>query len=210
MNDSELPLLTAPEARVLGCLIEKKETTPDVYPLSLNGAVAAANQKSSRDPVMTLEPGEVRHALTRLQEKGLARRSFASRVERYEHLMPQRFSLTGGQIALIGLMLLRGPQTAHELLTRSERMARYGSIEDVKSDLDLMIGRRPPLVVHLERGPGQREDRYTHLLAGPVEAPPPRAATAVSRQASPDVEDRLRRLEERVAELEAKLAGMAG
>ncbi|TIX37529.1 MAG: DUF480 domain-containing protein, partial [Mesorhizobium sp.] len=99
------------------------------------------------------------------------RQVFASRVERYEHVVAQRFSLTSAQIALLGLLLLRGPQTAYELLARSERMARLPSIDELRSNLDLLIGRKPPLVQQIDRGPGQREDRYVHLLNGPVQTP---------------------------------------
>ncbi|MER9329451.1 DUF480 domain-containing protein [Mesorhizobium sp. M0488] len=165
MSD-DLPILSPIEARVLGCLIEKKELTPDVYPMTLNGAHAAANQKTAREPVMSVELVEVRRALSQLEQKGLVRQAFASRVERYEHLVAQRFSLTSAQIALIGLMLLRGPQTAHELLARAERMARFSSIDALRTDLDLLIGRKPPLVMLIERGPGQREERFMHLLSG--------------------------------------------
>ena len=102
----DLPILNPAEARMLGSLIEKKELTPDVYPLSLNGALAAANQKTAREPVMALAEVEVHRALKTLAEKGLVRQVFASRVERYEHLLAQKFSLTQSQIALVGLMLL--------------------------------------------------------------------------------------------------------
>ncbi|MDG4883421.1 DUF480 domain-containing protein [Mesorhizobium sp. WSM4884] len=207
----DLPILSATEARVLGCLIEKKELTPDVYPLTLNGAHAAANQKTAREPVMTLELTEVRRALGSLEQKGLVRQAFASRVERYEHLMAQRFSLTTPQIAIVGLLLLRGAQTAHELLARSERMARFGSIEELRDNLDLMIGRRPPLVQLLERAPGQREERYVHLLSGPVEA----AAVAAPWQppassSDADLEARVRALEEEIAALRAKIEALGG
>ena len=110
---------------MLGSLAEKKELTPDVYPMTLNGAHAAANQKTARDPVMALEQVEVHRALKLLDQKGLVRQVFASRVERYEHLLAQKFSLTQSQIALVGLMLLRGQQTAYELFARAERMARF-------------------------------------------------------------------------------------
>lgn len=201
MDTPSLVLLNAIEARVLGSLIEKKELTPDVYPLTLNAAQAAANQKTAREPVMTLEPSDIHRAFKTLQEKGLVRQVSGSRVERYEHQLSQRFSLTRGQTALIGLMLLRGPQTAHELLARSERMASYGSADDLIGDLDLLIGRRPPLVQLVERGPGQREDRFAHLLCGPVEAPA-RGAPAAQFQAAPsDLEARVAALEEEVAEL---------
>ena len=127
MSD-DFPTLGPAEARVLGSLAEKKELTPDVYPMTVNGLQSATNQKTARDPVMALEQVEVHRALKMLTEKGLVRQVFASRVERYEHLLAQRFSLTQSQIALVGLMLLRGPQTAHELFARAERLARFQSI----------------------------------------------------------------------------------
>jgi uncharacterized protein YceH (UPF0502 family) len=207
----DLPILNPAEARVLGSLIEKKELTPDVYPLTLNGALAAANQKTAREPVMVLEQVEVNRALKTLTEKGLVRQAFASRVERYEHQLAQKFSLTQSQIAIVGLLLLRGPQTAYELLARSERMARFQSIEQLRGDLDLLIGRRPPLIQLIERGPGQREERYAQLLTGPVQL------TAVAGQVSsaalsyrPDLEERVEALERQVAELTEKLRSLTG
>ncbi|RRI02664.1 DUF480 domain-containing protein [Mesorhizobium tamadayense] len=205
---TDLPILSAIEARVLGCLIEKKELTPDVYPLTLNGAHAAANQKTAREPVMALELTEIRRALSQLEQKGLVRQVFASRVERYEHQMAQRFSLTTPRIAVIGLLLLRGAQTAHELLARSERMARFGSIEELRDNLDLMIGRRPPLVQLLERAPGQREERYVHLLSGPVEVSAVAASWQPAASSDTDLEARVRALEEEVAALRAKIEAL--
>jgi uncharacterized protein YceH (UPF0502 family) len=202
-----LPILNAIEARVLGCLIEKKELTPDVYPLSLNGALTAANQKTAREPVMAVEMPDIRRALSLLEQKGLVRQQFASRVERYEHLAAQRFALTSQQTAILGLLLLRGPQTAHELLARSERMARFSSIDDLRSNLDLLIGRRPPLVQLLERGPGQREERYAQLLGGPVSSAAPVAPVQIASSAS-ELEARVAALEEEVAALKARLAAL--
>ncbi|MEZ2331677.1 YceH family protein [Mesorhizobium sp. RCC_202] len=207
MSD-DLPILSVVEARVLGCLIEKKELTPDVYPLTLNAALAAANQKTAREPVMALEQTEVHRALKLLEQKGLVRQMFGSRVERYEHQMAQRFSLTTPQSAVLGLLLLRGPQTAHELLARAERMARFSSIEGLRGELDMLIGRRPPLVQEIPRGPGQREDRYVHLLAGPVDVAAlslPRSAPVVSGS---DLEARVSALEEEVAALRAKIEAL--
>jgi uncharacterized protein YceH (UPF0502 family) len=208
MSD-DLPILTAIEARVLGCLIEKKELTPDIYPLTLNAAHAAANQKTAREPVMSVELAEVRRALGQLEQKSLVRQVFASRVERYEHVVAQRFSLTSAQIALLGLLLLRGPQTAYELLARAERMARLPSIDELRGNLDLLIGRRPPLVQQVDRGPGQREDRYVHLLSGPVQM-----AVAATPLQSPspaaDLETRVQALEEEVAMLRARIDALAG
>lgn len=206
-SDTDFPVLNAVEARVLGCLIEKKETTPDVYPLTLNSAHSAANQKTARDPVMALDQVEIHRALSSLGQKGLVRQAFASRVERYEHLAANRFSLTSPQIVVLGLLLLRGPQTAYELWARSERMARFSSIEELKDNLDLMMGRRPPLIVQLNRGAGQREDRFAHLLCGEVEQPAERAAvsSAPSGSALSALEERLEALERKVATLEEQL-----
>ncbi|MGB3418415.1 MAG: DUF480 domain-containing protein [Mesorhizobium sp.] len=205
---ADLPILTATEARILGCLIEKKLLTPDVYPLTLNAAQAAANQKTAREPAMALEQGEIHHALKTLEQKELVRQVFGSRVERYEHLAAQRFSLTTPQTALLGLLLLRGPQTAYELLSRSERMARFQSAEALKDELDMLIGKRPALVKEMGRGPGQREDRYAHLLCGDVEASSfvPAAAFAVpASNAVAELEARIATLEEQVASLTARL-----
>ena len=212
----DLPTLSPAEARVLGCLAEKKELTPDVYPLTLNGILAAANQKTAREPVMALNEGEVRRALSTLETKGLVRKVFASRVERYEHLLPQKFSLAHAQIAVLALLILRGPQTVGELLARTERLARVSDAEEVKSTLDMLIGRRPPLAAEVGRGPGQREDRFAHLLSGPVEAAPPRSAAssdaAVSAPAASSVglEARVEMLERQVAELQAQMKILVG
>ena len=207
-SDTDFPVLNAVEARVLGCLIEKKETTPDVYPLTLNSAHSAANQKTARDPVMALEQVDVHRALASLAQKGLVRQAFASRVERYEHLVANRFSLTSPQIVALGLLLLRGPQTAYELWARSERMARFSSIEDLKDNLDLMMGRRPPLIVQLNRGAGQREDRFAHLLCGEVEQPTferVAMASGSSGSALSALEERVEALEQKVATLQEQL-----
>ncbi|MFB9982144.1 YceH family protein [Mesorhizobium kowhaii] len=210
MSD-DLPILSPIEARVLGCLIEKKELTPDVYPLTLNGAHAAANQKTAREPVMSVELVEVRRALSQLEQKGLVRQVFASRVERYEHLVAQRFSLTSAQIALIGLMLLRGAQTAHELLVRAERMARFSSIDVLRTDLDLLIGRRPPLVMLIERGPGQREERFMHLLSGtPQIAAIAMHQAPLAASAASGLEERVSALEDEVARLRARIEALTG
>jgi uncharacterized protein YceH (UPF0502 family) len=210
-DPNDLPILSPAEARVLGSLAEKKELTPDVYPMTVNALQSAANQKTSREPVMALETVEISRALGTLQHKELVRQQFASRVERYEHLLAQKFSLTQSQIAIIGLLLLRGPQTAHELLARSERLARFQSIEQLRGDLDLLIGRRPPLVQLIERGPGQREERYAQLLTGAVQvvaaAAPASGATLPYR---PDLEERVEALERQVADLAEKLRSLAG
>ncbi|MGG6461207.1 YceH family protein [Solilutibacter silvestris] len=210
-ENAPLPLLNMVEARVLGCLIEKAVTTPDVYPLTINATQQAANQKTGRDPVMSLSPGDTNHALRQLEQKGLVRQSFSSRADRYEHRVETAFSLTPPQSILLGLLLLRGKQTAYELLARSERMAKFAEVEDVRHQLDRLVQRQPALVVRLPCGPGQREDRYTHLLGGPVtedsvvvtdSREPPVAAVAPS----PDLGARVLALEAEVAALREAVA----
>lgn len=206
MSD-DLPPLNALEVRVLGCLMEKQLLTPDVYPLTLNALQSAANQKTSREPVMTLEPADISRTLRSLEEKGLARRMTASRVDRYEQMAARKFSLTTPQCALVAMLLLRGPQTLNELQTRTDRMASFGSTEAVRTELDMLVGKRPPLVKEIGRAPGQREDRYAHLLAGDVEAAPPapRHAGTPASTAVSDLEERVRTLEAEIAALKARL-----
>jgi uncharacterized protein YceH (UPF0502 family) len=211
MDDIDaLPLLGAAEARALGCLIEKEATTPDVYPLTINAVQAAANQKTAREPLMALEPGAVNHALRQLEQHGLARQVFSSRAERYEHRVEAAMGLPPQQVALLGLLLLRGPQTAFELLSRSERLRPFADVEDVRHHLERMAKRQPSLVVQVPRGPGQREDRYAHLLCGPVDvaAIAARAPVGTADAAAPELEARVAALEAEVARLREQLMGL--
>lgn len=198
------PVLNAAEARLLGCLIEKEATTPDTYPLTINAAQVAANQKTARDPVMALDPGAVNHALRQLEQKGLAKQVFSSRAERYEHRTAAFFGIPQQQVALLGLLALRGAQTVHELLARAERLCRFNDADDVRHHLDRLIQRDAALVVQIPRGPGQREDRYMHLLSGPVDI----AAIAARAPSSPAGEPANAELEARVATLEVEVAAL--
>ena len=207
-------VLTAAEARVLGCLIEKEATTPDAYPLTVNAAQVAANQKTARDPVMALNVGDVNHALRQLEQKGLAKQVFSSRAERYEHRADKALDLSRQQLTLMGLLLLRGPQTVHELLARSERLASFNDADDVRHHLDRLIQRQPALVQQIPRGAGQREDRYVHLLSGAIDmaaVTARMASSSFSSEAStPALEARVQALENEVAELRAMVAELAG
>jgi len=210
MNDTtEAPLLNALEARVLGSLMEKQLLTPDVYPLTLNALQSATNQKTSREPVMTLEPADIHRTLKSLEEKGLVRRVLSSRADRWEQQASRRFSLTTPQAALVAVLMLRGPQTLNELRTRTERMANFGSDDAVRTELDMLVGKHPPLVKEIGRAPGQREDRYAHLLCGDVDVsmvtPTPARSAAVAPDALSALEERVRALEEKMAELLARL-----
>lgn len=213
-DETSALVLTASEARVLGCLIEKEATTPDAYPLTVNAAQVAANQKTARDPVMAINTGDVNHALRQLEQKGLAKQVFSSRAERYEHRADKALDLSKQQLTLVGLLLLRGPQTVHELLARSERLASFNDADDVRHHLDRLIQRQPALVQQIPRGPGQREDRYVHLLSGAVDVAAVTAriasSSSSSEASSPALEARVQALENEVAELRAAVAALMG
>ena len=201
-----LPVLSAAQARALGCLIEKEATTPDAYPLTVNAAQVAANQKTAREPVMALSAGDVHHALRQLETLGLARQQYSSRAERYEHRAGAALDLTRQQLAILGLLLLRGPQTLNELLTRSERLVRFQDVDELRHHLERMIQRE--MAVQLPRASGQREDRYMHLLAGPVDvqALAESYKGSSSSSGSAALEARVQQLEATVAELQEQLA----
>jgi len=205
---AEIVLLDATEARILGCLIEKAAITPEVYPLTVNAVVAACNQKTSREPVMHLEPGAVAHALRRMEERALVKVAPASqRAIRYEHRFDTTYGVTARQRAVLCALLLRGPQTLAELHTRTERLAEFPAIDDVRDAIERLMQREPTLVVRIPHGPGQREDRYMHLLSGPIDMAS--AALASSQRAAPvrasPVEERLEQLENEVASLKDAL-----
>jgi uncharacterized protein YceH (UPF0502 family) len=191
------------EARILGCLVEKQATTPEAYPLTANAVLVACNQKNNREPVMELEPGEVEHALRAMEGKALVRSVHGARAQRYEHRFATVYSVTTRQQALLAVLLLRGPQTVAELHTRSERLAPPGDLEEVRQTLERLMQRAPALVVKLGRAAGQREDRYMHLLCGPV-SPDDYAAFADEAPAAA----RRGGLEARVESLEAEVAAL--
>lgn len=201
--------LTEIETRVLGSLIEKDITTPDYYPLSLNALVNACNQKNNRDPVMSLDEAVVREALSSLQEKRFAGPAGGadSRVTKFEHRLQEAFNFDRREIAVICVLLLRGPQTPGELRGRTDRMYHFDSLEDVVATVDRLGQREPPLVRMLARQPGTKESRYAHLFSG---EPPEllnsvRTPSSASVAPSPDA-DRLAKLEEEVSRLGAELS----
>jgi uncharacterized protein len=196
-------LLNAVEARVLGALVEKDNTTPEYYPLSLNALVNACNQKSNRDPVMDLGEDAVRQALHSLAEKGVATasRSGDHRVTKYEHQLQEVFNFNRLETAIVCELLLRGPQTPGELRNHTERMHHSEELGEVLSTLQRLMEREPPLVTMLARQPGTKEARYAHLLSGDVEAPVPRAATGAPSAGDSANAERVAHLEEQVANL---------
>jgi len=203
-------LLNDVEVRVLGALIEKDITTPDYYPLSLNALVNACNQKNNRDPVTSLEESAVRDALSSLQDKGLAGPASGaeSRVTKYEHRLQEVFNFGRPEVAVLCVLLLRGPQTVGELRGRSERMHRFNDLAEVQSALQRLIQREPPLAKVLPRQPGTKEARYVHLLAGDSAEWQPTATAEPGAGVAPPVPDRITELEHQVTSLRDEIAGL--
>ncbi len=202
--------LTDAQVRVLGCLIEKEMTTPLSYPLTLNALVTACNQKSNRFPVVDYDEQLVLQALDDLRERRLAETVFpgSSRVAKYKHNFAYEFGLNGKLQALLGVMMLRGPQTTGELRTRTERMARFPDLQTVTEHLDELITREEgALVVLLPPGPGQKERRYGHLLAGEPKVSDIAVSTSRSGGASPSNE-RLEALETEIAALREEVESL--
>jgi uncharacterized protein len=197
--------LTTIEARVLGTLMEKARTVPDSYPLTLNSLVSGCNQKTSREPLMNVGDAQAQDALDTLKLLSLVFESSGSRVARWEHNFQRAVGVPEQSAVLLGLLMLRGPQTAGELRINSERWYRFADISSVEAFLDELQDRSEekggPLVVKLARAPGMREQRWAHLLCGPVDAGEPQAET--SSAASPHLEARIETLEKQVAQLSA-------
>lgn len=198
-------LLTAHEARTLGCLLEKQVTTPEQYPMSLNGLVTACNQKSNREPVLTLSESVVQDTLDMLVKKHLvtSQSGFGNRVVKYEHRFCNtefgQLKLSPGELALITTLLLRGAQTPGELRTRSTRLHEFADMAEVEQAMERLVTREDgPFVVRLAREPGKRESRFMHLFSGEVDE----AALPASESLSPNSDD----LRQRVAELEREMA----
>lgn len=201
--------LTPEETRVLGALVEKSIATPDYYPLTLNALVNACNQLTNRDPVVSYDESTVTLALDGLREKRLATlyRGADSRVARYKHTLTDRFVLTPAEVAILCVLLLRGPQTAGELRTRAERLFAFDTLAEAEETLNALVTYTPePLVTKLPRQPGTKESRYVQLLSG-VPAPETAASAAPASTASsaPPPPDTTR---ERIAQLEQDLAAV--
>jgi uncharacterized protein YceH (UPF0502 family) len=213
----------AVEMRVLGCLVEKQRTTPDVYPLSLNALRLACNQATNRDPVVDYDEQTVVEALRRLALRGWTRlaSSAGSRARKYRHLLDQAFGLDDAEVALLAVLMLRGPQTPGELKQRGQRLHDFADLATVHDALDRLV--EAGQVARHERRPGQKEDRYEQLLGGGVAQPEPASAAEAEEQESPPAtageehppaeeltpaEDRLTRLEREMTELRTELAAL--
>lgn len=203
--------LTAMQVRVLGALMEKKETTPDQYPLTLNALRNACNQKTARNPVVAFTEGQVGHTVRELEGLGFVREAWGARVAKYEHQAGKALGLQSKGLALMCALMLRGPQTLGELRTNTQRLHEFDDLDDVHYMLQRLAEHEPALVVCLPRSPGQKEARYAHLLSG--EPDPADFATAVATPAAPIDEElaaRVSALEAEVAELRQELAELRG
>lgn len=206
----------AVEIRVLGCLIEKQHTTPDVYPLSLNSLRLACNQSTNREPVVDYDEQTVVEALRRLALRGWTRLASAGgRARKYRHLLNDAFGLDDAEASLLAVLMLRGPQTPGELKQRGQRLHDFASLTEVQETLDRLVERGQ--VARHERRPGQKEDRYEQLLGPPVEQSGPPSPSADSGEQIGEgelvekltpAEDRLTRLEREVSELRAEIAAL--
>ncbi|HEX8275574.1 MAG TPA: YceH family protein [Longimicrobiaceae bacterium] len=208
------PPLTDVEVRVLGSLLEKEVTTPDNYPLSLNALLAACNQTTNREPVLRLDEDEVVPATVMLRRRGLLRQiqPAGSRVTKYEQLLGEEMELDRRALAVLGVLMLRGPQTPAELFARTARLEPFADPADLEGVLEALMARQPaPLVARLARRPGQKEVRYAHLLGGePPQADVPERQeerTAPARRADAE-DDRVAALERTVEELRAEVAAL--
>jgi uncharacterized protein YceH (UPF0502 family) len=198
------------EARVLGSLVEKQVTTPEYYPLTLNSLTLACNQKNNRTPVTSYTEAEVAQSLETLREKNLAYVFYGStsRVPKYKHVLPEVMHLSQPELALVCVLLLRGPQTPGELATRGFRLYEFSGLEEVEATLNSLISREPdPLVIRLNRQPGQKESRFAHLLSGEVSIDTVLEDAAPSRGRGRD-NDRVATLEAEVERLRSDVLAL--
>jgi uncharacterized protein YceH (UPF0502 family) len=204
--------LSPSEIRVLGCLMEKQRTTPDIYPLSLNSLRLACNQSTNRDPVVQYDEEVLRDALHRLQRRGYTRLASGARAPKFRHLLAEALPMGEDEQAVMCVLMLRGPQTPGELKQRTERMHVFADLDAVHQTLEQLIGRG--LVAVLERRPGQKEERYIQLLGEDAEvsdaSPSPVSMPTPVPRAVDGLEERVARLEREVAQLRSALGDVPG
>jgi uncharacterized protein YceH (UPF0502 family) len=211
-QQNSLPVLDATEMRVLGSLMEKSKTTPDYYPMTLNGLTAACNQKTSRKPVVDYDEETVVIALDSLKKKGLISTATggSSRVVKYKHNFAIVYPVVPSEVAVICLLLLRGAQTPGEINTNSGRLYEFETIDEVQETLEKLAGGDIPYLIQLPRRPGQKEVRYTHLLAGMPDMDAEEAPDEPARRSVGELEGRLAKLEQEFTEMKEKFEKFMG
>ena len=196
------------QVRVLGCLIEKKETVPDQYPMTLNALRNACNQKTARSPVVNYTEGEVGHTLRELETLGLIREVWGARAAKYEHHAAKVLDVHSQGLACLCPLMLRGPQTLGETKTNSHRLYDFDDLDDVRFALKRLAEHEPPLVATLPRQPGQKEERFAHLLSGEPVIPKGGFAPAATHRS--ELVDRVEMLEMELADLKERIGKLEG
>lgn len=202
--------LNETEARIIGCLVEKQLTTPEYYPLTLNSLVTACNQKNNRDPVMLLTEPVVSAALEDLRDRNLVYVFYGStsRVPKYKHMLPSVYELELDEVAIVAVLLLRGPQTLGELRERTGRMHEFANLGEAQETLDRLMRREDPLLVKLPVQAGQKEARFAHLLSGEVDVDALAAAHPTRVARAEAAADRIGKLEDEVASLHGEVESL--
>lgn len=198
-------ILNETEARIVGALVEKQLTTPEYYPLTLNALISACNQKNNREPVTAFDEMTVTLALERLRDRNIVYVFYGSnsRVPKYKHMLPNVYELQPPEVAVMDVLLLRGPQTLGELRTRTERLYGFSGLGEIQETLDNLSGREDPLVAKLERLHGQKDARYAHLVSGPIDMERVAAAAAAPRVSGGS--ERVEALEQEIASLRTEV-----
>ena len=200
-------ILNETEARIVGSLVEKQLTTPEYYPLTLNALVNACNQKSNRDPVVAYDEKTVTAVLERLRDRNIVYVFYGStsRVPKYKHMVPSVYELDPAEVAVICVMLLRGPQTLGELRTRTERLYNFPGLGEIQETLDGLSRREEPLVVKIPVQPGQKEARFAHLLSGEIDIEALAVAQVMRASRGEAANERIEKLEQEVAGLRSEV-----
>lgn len=202
LNSTSEPMLTAIEARVLGALMEKQLTTPDAYPITLNSLVLACNQKTSREPATHYESGELQRCASQLQDKDLIRVDYSARAARYDQRLTRVLGLDKAAQAILNVMLLRGPQTLAELLTRTQRMFEFENTRAIEEKLEHLCAKTTPYFIRIPRAAGQREDRYMHLLCGQPDLDAIAALSSAAKNNAHADDEKIQLLEQKIDKLD--------
>ncbi len=209
VNTNDQAYFNATEARVMACLMEKQLTTPNNYPLSMNSLLLACNQKSNRVPVMNLTEGELGHSVNQLESRKLVGVDYGGRATHVTHRVMTVFDIDRKQQAVLAVLMVREPITLNDIKTKTGRMEDFAGINEVKEVVESLITRDEALVVRIPKGPGSREDRYTHLLCGEVDVSAPVTQVKSSPKITVDT-TRLDELEKRIEQLEAQIKALLG